>query len=279
MGVDSMEVGFIGTGSMGSILIEAFIKSGALPPLKITIYNRTREKANVLAKLYPELQIASSLEELIASCKAIFICVRPSDYPFVLKQLQQYSNTEQTVISITSAVMLDDLEKSIPSKIIKMIPSITNAALSGASLVIYSNRVSLEEQKSWNHIFAAISQPIEIDEQYIRVSSDLISCGPAFFSYLLQNFIESAVAKTGISRESATFMVTEMVIGYGRLLSLGEFTLDSLQERVCVPGGVTGIGLGVIREELGPLFDHLFQKTHEKFEQDIDESKEWLKLL
>lgn len=274
-----MEVGFIGTGSMGTILIEAFIKSGAIPPSQIHIYNRTKEKADALKTLYPELRIATSLEELIISSKAIFICVRPSDYPVVLKKLQQYSCAEQTVISITSAVMMDDLEKCISSKIIKLIPSITNAALSGASLVMYSSRITPEEQHDWHHLFATISQPIEIDEQYIRVSSDLISCGPAFFSYLLQNFIESAVAKTGISRESATFMVTEMVIGYGRLFSIGEFTLDSLQERVLVPGGVTGIGLGVIREELGPLFDHLFQKTHEKFERDVEESKEWLKHL
>lgn len=279
MGVDSMEVGFIGTGSMGRILIEAFIASGAIPPSQITIINRTKEKAESLVATHPEIKLASSVEELIQKCGAIFICVRPSDYVPVLKLLQQNSHADQTVISITSAILLKDMERSIPSKIIKLIPSITNAALSGASLVMFSERLSIEEKNMWNQIFASMSQPIEIDEQYVRVSSDLISCGPAFFSYLLQSFIESAVSQTGISHESATFMVTEMMIGYGRLISIGGFTLETLQERVLVPGGVTGIGLGVIKEELGPLFDHLFQKTHEKFEQDVEESKEWLKQL
>lgn len=279
MGVDSMEVGFIGTGSMGRILIEAFIASGAIPPSQITIINRTKEKAESLVATHPEIKLASSVEELIQKCGAIFICVRPSDYVPVLKLLQQNSHADQTVISITSAILLKDMERSIPSKIIKLIPSITNAALSGASLVMFSERLSIEERNMWNQIFASMSQPIEIDEQYVRVSSDLISCGPAFFSYLLQSFIESAVSQTGISHESATFMVTEMMIGYGRLISIGGFTLETLQERVLVPGGVTGIGLGVIKEELGPLFDHLFQKTHEKFEQDVEESKEWLKQL
>ena len=38
-----MKVGFIGTGSMGSLLIDAFIQSGALLPEQIRVSNRSPE--------------------------------------------------------------------------------------------------------------------------------------------------------------------------------------------------------------------------------------------
>jgi competence protein ComER len=270
-----MEVGFIGTGSMGSILIESFIVAKAISPAKIIIYNRTTEKAERITSHYPEIKIASSMEELIDRCETIFICVRPTDYKSVVDQLSQYAREEQTIISITSSVFIKDLENRIPSKIIKMIPSITNAVLIGAILIMYSNRVERSEREFWFRLFSAIGQPVEIDEKFVRISSDITSCGPAFISYLLGNFIDSAVKVSGISRESATFLVTEMIKGFSKLISTRSFTLESLRERVCVPGGITGVGLSVLEDELGPLFEHLFQKTQEKFEQDVEECKEW----
>jgi competence protein ComER len=66
-----------------------------------------------------------------------------------------------------------------------------------------------------------------------------------------------------------------MIKGFSKLISTGSFTLESLRECVCVPGGITGVGLSVLEDELGPLFEHLFQKTQEKFEQDVEECKEW----
>lgn len=278
-GGDSLEVGFIGTGSMGTILIEALIHSKAIPPTNIKIINRTIEKTKSLKNLYPELVIADSLEELIIKCQAVFICVRPGDYPEILKELQKFSHSEQIVVSITSALLIEDLENCIPSKIIKLIPSITNAALSGATLLMYSERLTPKERNDWQQIFSTFSTPLVIEERFVRVSSDITSCGPAFFSYLLDHFIEGAVLTTGIPREHATLLATEMIIGLGKLFSNATFTLDTLQERVRVPGGVTGVGLDVLREEIGSLFEHLFQKTHEKFKQDLEEGKKGLQVF
>ena len=60
-----------------------------------------------------------------------------------------------------------------------------------------------------------------IEEDITRVSSDIASCGPAFFSYLLQCFINAAVDKTNITHEEATTLVSEMVVGMGKLLEKG----------------------------------------------------------
>jgi competence protein ComER len=62
-----------------------------------------------------------------------------------------------------------------------------------------------------------------------------------------------------------------MVVGLGKLLESERYTLPTLQEKVCVKGGVTGEGISVMESELGDVFEHLFQRTHKKFDQDLRE--------
>lgn len=126
-------------------------------------------------------------------------------------------------------------------------------------------------------LFQAISTPLIIDESITRVSSDIVSCGPAFFSYLLQRFINAAVAETKITREDATALATGMIIGMGKLLEKEVFTLPTLQEKVCVKGGITGEGIAVLEEETGDMFEHLLQRTHAKFREDVEQINEQFK--
>lgn len=114
-----------------------------------------------------------------------------------------------------------------------------------------------------------ISTPVEIENNITRVASDIVSCGPAFFSYLTQRFIRAAVHETEIDKQTATTLASEMLIGLGELLRKGYYTLPTLQDKVCVKGGITGEGINVLENELGNIFEHIFQATQIKFEDDL----------
>jgi competence protein ComER len=266
-----MRVGFIGTGSMGSILVEAFIATGALQPQQITASNRSIAKVEKLREKHPGLNIAVHNHTTVENSDIIFLCIKPLEFKRVMDEILPSLNKSHFVISITSPILLSDLEQQLPSKVAKVIPSITNCVGAGASLVMFGSRCTDEERKSVFSLFSSISKPIEIDESYTRVSSDIVSCGPAFMSYLLQRFIAAAVEETGISTEQATFLTTEMIVGLASLLSDGPFTLETLQKRVLVPGGVTGAGLAAFEDQLGDVFNQVFRNTHKKFQTDLDE--------
>jgi competence protein ComER len=179
------------------------------------------------------------------------------------------------VISITSPIGPELLDRILPGhKTARIIPSITNAVLQGVTLLTFGSRLSLDDKKYLTNLMSSISTPIEIDESITRVSSDMVSCGPAFFSFLMQRFIDSAIMETPISEEDATKMMTSMIIGLGRLLEEGGYTLSELQAKVCVPGGITGIGLNVIDKETDTLFLNTLRATMKKFQEDIEEIEE-----
>ncbi|TDF96776.1 late competence protein ComER [Paenibacillus piri] len=265
-----MKVGFIGTGSMGSILIEALILSGALNPEQIVATNRTIEKTERLAAAYPKLQIAHSNIDVARSCSIIFLCIKPAEYKTVIDDIKGEAGPECIVVSITSPVMVKQLEGLLNSKIVKVIPSITNYVFSGATLCVYGERMGEDDIELIEKLLSPISAPIRIDERHTRICSDLSSCGPAFLAYFIQKYIEVAVQETGISKDDATRLACEMALGTGKLLTAGGFTPEALQERVAVPGGITAEGLRIMEKELCGLFSQLIHTTHAKYEEDLE---------
>ncbi|MBA4493081.1 late competence protein ComER [Paenactinomyces guangxiensis] len=268
-----MKIGFIGTGSMGRTLVEAFIHAQTFLPSEIVISNRTQKTADQLAAAYPGIQVAHNNLELVQQVSCFFICVKPGEFRQVFEDILPGIKADQLAISITSPVMLEDLEKWLPCKVAKIIPSITNQVLCGSSLYIPGSRITPKEEQWLHQLLSTISNPLKVDERHTRISSDLASCAPAFLANILEQMVEAAVKKTGIPPETAAPLVAQMALGVGKLLTEGGFSLHSLQQRVSVPGGITAEGLELLEQELSPAFDKLFHITHAKYEEDVEKVK------
>ncbi|MNZ47889.1 Pyrroline-5-carboxylate reductase [compost metagenome] len=117
---------------------------------------------------------------------------------------------------------------------------------------------------------SSISIPTIIKEHQTRIASDISSCGPAFVSFILQQWAKSAAELTGISEGLALKLGAEMLLGTGKLLTEGGFTPEELQKRVAVPGGVTAEGIRVLSSSLQGVFSSLIQVTHDKYDEDLN---------
>ncbi|MFZ7945468.1 MULTISPECIES: late competence protein ComER [Bacillaceae] len=265
-----MNIGIIGTGNMGTMLVEALIDGKTIAPSSMMITNRTKAKAFLLKDKYKGIRVGANAEEVAAQSDLVFICVKPLEIFKVLDKINPHLGPEKCLISITSPVSTSQIEKKVSCSTVRVIPSITNRALTGVSLVTYGENCSEYWKTNVNQLISNISVPVCIGENITRVASDIVSCGPAFFSYLLQRFIEAAVKETEIDKEAATIFTSEMIVGLGELIKQGHYTLPSLQEKVSVKGGITGEGIKVLENEIGDVFEHLFQATHAKFKEDLD---------
>ncbi|MBB3108945.1 competence protein ComER [Paenibacillus phyllosphaerae] len=264
-----MNVGFIGVGSMGSLLIDAFVASGALDPSQISAANRTFAKAVSLAVRHPGLNAVPSNAEAAAGRDLVFICVKPHEYKKVIDEIKGSLQPHQLVISITSPVLLAQLEDWLPCKVAKVIPSITNYMLCGATLCMFGSRLNAADRTRLLALLSHISDPLQIEESHTRIVSDLSSCGPAFMAFILQKFIDAAVEETGIGREEATAIASSMLRGTGHLLTDGGMSPEGLQTRVAVPGGITAKALALLSSELNGVFNAVIRTTHAKYQEDL----------
>lgn len=265
------KIGVIGTGNMGTILIEAWLEAKILNPADLIITNRTLSKALVLKEKHPGIKVAENAAEIVEQADFIFLCVKPLQINSLLQGIKQHIKRDQLVISITSPLSVSQLESAVNAPCARFIPSITNRVGSGVSLLSFSESCSKEKVSALFDLASAISAPVIIENDITRVASDIVSCGPAFFSYLAQAFIDAACQTTKIDKETATTLTENMLVGLGELLGKGVYTLPTLQEKVCVKGGITGEGIKVLEAETGEMFHHLFQATHEKFAEDLHE--------
>ncbi|RFB17586.1 late competence protein ComER [Bacillus sp. HNG] len=266
-----MNIGFIGTGNMGKILIESFVESLAVPPSKLTITNRTIEKAIAIKNSLPDITVAATNDEVVKGSDLIFICVKPLEIHPLLHQLSSSLTSNKCIVSITSPISVEQLESLVNCQVARIIPSITNRALTGVSLFTFGRSISSRFKEYLEFLFEQISTPVHINHEITRVASDIVSCGPAFFTYLLRRFVDAAVRETKITEEQATNLASEMIIGMGKLLEKEMYTLPTLQSKVCVKGGVTGEGINAMEEHIGELFEELFRSTHRKYDEDISE--------
>ena len=264
-----MKVGFIGTGSMGSLLIDAFIQSGALLPEQIRVSNRSPEKPLQLAKRHPGLTVCSCNTETASQSDLLFLCIKPLEFKAVIGEIKDRLDPRQIAISITSPVQLIHLESSLPCKVAKIIQRITNITGGGAALCMYGSRIKEEDRQLIESLLSYISRPLEILESHTRITSDFSSCGPAFLSLFMEKWIDAAVEMTGIDRRTLNALAGEMLLGTGKLLTEEGFSPEELQKRVAVPGGITAQALALLESNLNGLFYQLIQTTHDKYEEDL----------
>src|SRR5690606_21163208 len=111
----------------------------------------------------------------------------------------------------TSPISVDQLEAIVNCQVARIIPSITNRALSGVSLFTFGGSISNRYKDYLTFLFEQISTPVHINNDITRVASDIVSCGPAFFTYLLRRFVYAAVSKTKITEEQAIILASEMI--------------------------------------------------------------------
>jgi competence protein ComER len=254
--------GFIGTGSMGSMLIRQFIRTGVAAPQEIVACSRTGASAKALAA-ETGIAVKESAREVAAGADVLFICVRPLDVHDVLVACRDALSTETLLVSIAGCVTLENLAvwAGPLMRCARVIPSLTAEEHSGISLVAWGSHASPADKERVFSLFSAIGTPVEIDEKQIEVYSDLTSCAPALFATMMQEYAAAAVRKEGIPPLLAEYLVRHTLIGTAWLLTGKDSGFEDIIRRVATKGGITEEGVRVLHKGLPPVYDELLDAT------------------
>ena len=241
-------IGLIGTGNMGSAVVQAAARSGLAG--EILLANRTPIKAESLAAQLPGAA-PSTNEEIARSAQLIFLGVKPQMMQLVLDPLEPVlRKREDRFILVTMAAGLscehirDILDMDCP--VIRMMPN-TPAAI-GAGVIQYCGLgVTMEELDS----FAALLQPAglvdPVPEGLIDAASAVSGCGPAFAYLFIEALADGGVA-CGLPRDKALSYAAQMAEGAARMVLESGKHPGELKDAVCSPGGTTIQGVRVLEE-------------------------------
>lgn len=269
-----MKIGFIGYGSMGSMIINRLIDSNVLKPSEIVISNRTLNKLDKIKKEYPEIDITNDNIYLAPKCQKIFIFVGTFAVKEVLESIQDYILPNAHIIHISAALTLENIEKVFEGKITKIIPSLTSKVNEGVSLIHHNKNVNEKEAQFVNNLFETIGDTKIVQEEDFEVGSDLTSCSPAFIASIFQKFAETGSKQGNFTSQEAEKMVIKTLYGTAKLLYEENMSFDEIISRVATKGGITEQGIKIIENELPETFNDLFKTTlkrHEEIKEELNQ--------
>ena len=233
--------GFIGTGSMGSMLIRKIIGTGLVAPGGISASSKSGISARALAGK-TGITAEPSNRTVAGNADVLFICVKPLEVRGVLDEVRDVLKPDALLISIAGCVSLENLRDWAGNTVhcVRIIPSVT-----------------AEEKDLVLGLLNALSTAVEIDEQDFDLYTNLTSCGPALIVAMIREFA-GAAARTGtIPPELAEYLVKETMVGTARILEGEQVTFDTVIGRVATKGGSTEEGKKVLQARLPDVMDEV----------------------
>ena len=255
------KIGFIGYGSMGSMITEGFLSSKVVEPDEIIVSNRTKSKLDDIKSEYPEIEITGNNVYLAGQCDKIFIFVGTSAVKEVINEIKEELSEDSHITYIAAALTMENLKGVFPGKITKVIPSLTSKVNEGVSLVCHNEKVTEEDANFVNNLFNSISNVKIIEEEDFEAGSDLTSCAPAFIAEIFMKFAEAGSKNSNFTPREAEDMVIKTLYGTAKLIHEGNMSFEEVISRVATKGGITEEGVKILEKELPDTFDKLLKTT------------------
>lgn len=256
-------VGIIGFGSMGEMLAEGLLRTGTISGNQLFIYTRTRTRANRFARVNDDITICDSVASVVSGSKILLLCVPPGESIDIIREIKKTITKDQILVSIVGSLTLDLINRILPQKTVRMVPSITAEVDEGTFIVTSNIYCTERDTNKVCRLFQYMGEVLEVPESKIEVFTDLTSCSPGILSAIFQEYVNSAERIGKVSKKQAMRVFTQTLYGLAKLYYEEETDFESVIGRVARKGGTTEIGIGVIRQSIPECFDQVYSKTLE----------------
>ena len=232
-------IGFIGTGTMGTVLARAASKGS--PDSRLLFANRTPSKARALAE---ELGgTAVSNEEIAQTCSLIFLGVKPQMMEEMLQGIAPAlaARKDRFVLATLAAGLKARRIQELAGgeyPVIRIMPNTPAAFGEGMTLYTRGTGVTEEEERQLLAAMAGAGQFSPLPERLMDAGAAVSGCRPAFVDLFIESLADGGVA-CGLSRSQAMELAIQTVLGSARLVQRSGQHPGALKDAVCSPGGAT----------------------------------------
>jgi pyrroline-5-carboxylate reductase len=239
-------VGIIGAGTMGEAFIAALIRSG-LSADAIFIVVRREERGKELSSKYGV--IVKELDEAIKASDVLILGIKPQGLAELLPQIQPSLRTDTLVLSLLAGKTISGISQGLNghssiARVMPNTPTLIGKGMAGYSL---SSGVNAVQKRFIDQLLAATGKSIEIPEELQNALTGTSGSGPAYFFRFVEAMIDGSVA-LGLSREDATTLTIQTIVGAAALLDESNETPTRLREKVTSLKGATAEALAIFEQ-------------------------------
>jgi len=232
-------IAILGIGNMGSALMKGIINAKLTPPKKIIACDIDLPKLQAIAAEW-KIRIAADLSAAAEISEILLLCVKPQTLASVLQTIKPVIRPDHLVISIVAGVRIEFIQQMLGTKlgIVRAMPNIAATVDEGAAALAYGEHVSAEQQEIAKSIFEAVGDAVVVSEDQLDAVTGLSGSGPAYIYMVIEALIDGGV-KMGLSRDIATKLAIQTVLGSAKLAKTSRLHPAILRDQVTTPGGTT----------------------------------------
>jgi pyrroline-5-carboxylate reductase len=243
-----LRVAILGTGKMGGILLQAFLKNNLVSPDQIFATVHHPERAQALSA---QFGVEVTTDNLAAAQQAdvILLGVKPIQVPGVIEQIKPALSPDKLVLSFAASVMTRSIEDAAGHDlgVIRAMPN-TPAMLAAGITALCGGRFVTEEQMAIaQRIFQTVGRTVVVDEKHMDAVTGLSGSGPAFLYIIIEALAEAGV-NVGLPRDVATLLAAQTTLGSARMVLETGYHPALLKDAVTTPAGCTVDGILELEE-------------------------------
>jgi pyrroline-5-carboxylate reductase len=236
---EDRRVAFLGGGRMGEALVSGLIRSDGRRPEEIMVTCRREERARELADRYG-VRTSLANPEAVSWAATLVLTVKPQDMEALLEQIRDHVEPEQLVISFAAGIRTSFIERRVASacpvvRVMSNVPVLVDEAM---SVVSPGSRAADTHLAVAEELLGSVGRVIRLPEKHQDAVTATSGSGPAYFFLLAEAMIEACIL-LGLSRDVASELIIQTMVGSAKMLrDTGRHPVE-LREMVTSPGGTT----------------------------------------
>ena len=246
-----MKIGFIGTGNMGTAILEGYIMANPGSEKAIFAYDRDRDRLKSVSE-HTGIQACDSIVTVVENSDILLLAVKPDTFGKVLQEMATAMDLEKkTIVSIAAGVTLNYVieqcrensgvvsdEGNFRCKVVRVMPNTPALIGKGMSALTRNEWVSDEEMEMVMRIFRGIGMAEQVEEKLMDCVVGISGSSPAYVYIFIEALADGAVA-LGMNRKQAYAFAAQAVAGSAEMVLQTGLHPGELKDRVCSPGGAT----------------------------------------
>ncbi|MHB8513434.1 MAG: pyrroline-5-carboxylate reductase [Actinomycetota bacterium] len=235
----------LGGGKMAEALLSGLLRSGWRTPQEVTVTVRRQDRATELSSKHG-INVSFDNAEAVAHSEIALIAVKPQDMDSLLAQISPAASTSHLIISVAAGIPTSFIEKRLPDGIpvvrcMSNVPALVDEAMTVVSSGSHASEKHLAvAEEIWSHV----GRVLRLAEKHLDAITATSGSGPAYFALLAEAMIDACIL-LGLSRDVATELIVQTMLGSAKMLREIQMHPVELRELVTSPGGTT---IAAIRE-------------------------------
>ncbi len=233
------KVAFLGGGNMGEALVSGLIRSGGRTPDEIMVTCRREERAREFEDRYG---VATSLHnpDAAAFADVLVLMVKPQDMESLLVQVASDITPQHLVVTFAAGIRASFVEQHLTGAVpvVRVMSNVAVLVDEAMTVVSPGSHAEDKDLSVAEELLGYVGRVLRLPEVHLDAITATSGSGPAYFFLLAEAMIEACIL-LGLSRDVATELIIQTMLGSAKMLrDTGKHPVE-LREMVTSPGGTT----------------------------------------